>query len=222
MRGKHRRSPRGGGWPLGVAALLVFAGSGVAAADDDTPSLPLRGPISFEAFDLDGNGVISEEEFESVHRRRDEMREQEGLPPVGRRRAFADLDGDGDGAISREELRAGQGAGRGGPGRGPGPGGGRGMGMRGGRGMGGGPPPFSDFDLNGDGRIEEPEFAEARAARVAARAEEGRMLRGMATAPPFAEFDTDGDGSLTQEEFAAGVRRRWEGMDDGAQGGVEP
>jgi Ca2+-binding EF-hand superfamily protein len=84
------------------------------------------------------------------------------------------------------------------------------------------PPVFSDFDLNGDGRIDEPEFAQARAARVTARAKEGRMLRGMATAPPFADLDTDGDGSLTQEEFAAAVQRHWQGGDHRAPGGVQP
>ena len=96
--------------------------------------------------------------------------------------------------------------------------------MRGGRGMGRGGdwPAFSDFDLNGDGRIDEEEFAEARAARVTERANQGRMLRGMATAPPFADLDTNGDGSLSPEEFAAGVRRHWNGTDSGSPEPVDP
>ena len=201
---------------LGVAAMLVVMGGGMAVAGEDAAELPLRGPIPFEAFDLDGSGAISEREFDQVHARRDEAREQAGLPSTRRHHAFGDVDADGNGQITSEELNAVHGA-RGG-GRGLGPGTGRGSGMGGEA----GPPAFSDFDLNGDGSIDEPEFAEARAARVTARAKEGRRLRGMATAPPFADLDTDGDGSLTPDEFAAGVRRHWQGGPQGAPDQVEP
>jgi Ca2+-binding EF-hand superfamily protein len=199
---------------LGVAVLGVMMGGGIGMADGDVPELPLRGPIPFELFDLDGSGAISEVEFEQVHDRRDEAREKAGLPPTRRRHAFGDVDGDGDGQITSLELRAVHGAG--GAGRG------RGMGRGPGMGRGVDPPVFSEFDSNGDGAIDEPEFAEGRAARVTARAKEGRMLRGMATAPPFAELDTDGDGSLTPEEFTAGVRGHWQGTDHGTPGEVRP
>jgi Ca2+-binding EF-hand superfamily protein len=218
-------------WLPGVAALAMMIGGGIAVADGETSSLPLRGPIPFEVFDLDGSGAISEQEFDQVRARRARAREKAGLSPSRWSRPFGSVDADGDGAISRAELRAsheargdgprlGPGAGRGrgmgrgdGPRRGPGSGRGRGMGR------GDGPPSFSDFDLNGDGAIDEPEFAEARAARVARRAEEGRSLRRMPTAPPFAELDTDGDGRLTQGEFGAGVQRHWEGTSAGARDG---
>ena len=203
-------------WVLGVGALGVMMGGGIAMAESDAPPLPLQGPIPFEAFDLDGSGGISESEFDQVHARRAREREAAGLPAPRQRHSFGSVDGDGDGAISREELEAVHGAGGAGPGRGPGRGRGSGMG----RGVD--PPVFSEFDLNGDGAIDEPEFAEARAARVSARAEEGRMLRGMATAPPFADLDTDGDGRLTQDEFDAGVRRHWQGRGSGAPGAGKP
>jgi Ca2+-binding EF-hand superfamily protein len=202
---------------VGVATLVVaVGGGGVASAGGDVPDVPLRGPIPFEAFDLDGSGAISRQEFDQTHTRRDQAREQAGLPSTRRRHAFGDVDADGNGQITSEELHAVHGAR--GDGRGRGPGSGRGLGM----GRGDGPPAFSEFDLNGDGRIDEPEFAEARAARVTERAKEGRRLRGMATAPPFAELDTDGDGSLTPDEFGAGARRHRQGGGHGAPDQVEP
>ena len=61
---------------------------------------------------------------------------------------------------------------------------------------------FADFDLDKNGRMTEAEFDEARAARMKQRAEEGRMMRGMADGCTFAEIDTNHDGSVTPEEFA--------------------
>ena len=204
------------GWVLGVAALGMMMGGGIAMAGDDTSPLPLQGPIPFEGFDLDGSGAISEQEFDEVHARRARAREAAGLPVPRQRHSFSSVDGDGDGEIDREELEAAHGAGGAGPGQGPGMRGGRG------RGMGGGPPDFSDFDLNGDGGISEQEFIDARTKRIAERVREGRMMRGLTTAPSFADRDTDGDGSLTPEEFAAGVRRHQDRMGPGAPAEVDP
>lgn len=67
-----------------------------------------------------------------------------------------------------------------------------------------GPPTFEDFDADGDGFVSQEEFDTFRAERVAARAAEGRQMRGLANAPAFVEIDTDGDGRLTVEEFTAG------------------
>lgn len=63
-------------------------------------------------------------------------------------------------------------------------------------------PSFSDFDLNKDGRITEEEFNEARAARIADRAQKGYPMRGMASAASFADIDTNRDGTLSPAEFA--------------------
>ncbi len=67
-----------------------------------------------------------------------------------------------------------------------------------------GPPPFSSFDKDGDGFVSEEEFNTTRAARHAKMAEEGRPMKGMATAPAFSDLDTDGDGKLSEAELAAG------------------
>jgi hypothetical protein len=71
---------------------------------------------------------------------------------------------------------------------------------------GGGPgsmPSFADFDLNKDGRITEEEFNEARAARIADRAQKGYPMRGMGNAASFADIDTNRDGVLSPAEFSA-------------------
>jgi hypothetical protein len=70
----------------------------------------------------------------------------------------------------------------------------------------GGPGPmpvFADFDLNKDGRITEDEFNEARAARIADRAQKGYPMRGLGNASSFADIDTNRDGTLSPAEFAA-------------------
>jgi hypothetical protein len=64
-------------------------------------------------------------------------------------------------------------------------------------------PSFADFDLNKDGKITEDEFNEARAARIADRAEKGYPMRGLRNAQSFADVDTNKDGTLSPAEFAA-------------------
>lgn len=62
-------------------------------------------------------------------------------------------------------------------------------------------PTFADFDGNGDGRINEREFVDARSKRIAERATEGRAMRGLSEAGDFKDVDTNGDASLSPEEF---------------------
>jgi Ca2+-binding EF-hand superfamily protein len=62
---------------------------------------------------------------------------------------------------------------------------------------------FADFDANGDGTISEQEFVDARNARIAARAGEGRPMRGLAQAEEFKDIDSNGDGNISREEFDA-------------------
>lgn len=71
------------------------------------------------------------------------------------------------------------------------------------KGMGRNMPSFADFDMNGDGAITETEFYEARAARIAKRAEEGRKMKNLANAPSFDDIDKDDDGSVSPDEFSA-------------------
>lgn len=92
-----------------------------------------------------------------------------------------------------------------------------------------GPPPFSEFDHDGDGFVSEEEFNSTRAARMAAMAEAGRPMKGAATAPAFSDLDTDGDGRLSEAELIAGqkahrkaVREQHKGHDGDGMGRKMP
>jgi hypothetical protein len=74
------------------------------------------------------------------------------------------------------------------------------------------PPPLSEFDKDGDGFISEDEFNSTRAARMAAKAEAGKPLKGAATAPSFSDLDTDGDGQLSEAELIAGQQAHRKAM----------
>lgn len=65
------------------------------------------------------------------------------------------------------------------------------------------PPPFSDFDQNGDGWVSEDEFNQTRSQRMAAMAEAGKPMKGAKTAPAFSDIDSDGDGKLSEAELTA-------------------
>ncbi|MEJ2694190.1 MAG: hypothetical protein P8166_14405, partial [Candidatus Thiodiazotropha sp.] len=193
---KHLRN----GLLLGALISLT----GIANAQPPIPSD--RGPMPFAVFDLNRDGSISQQEFETAHAQRRQAPNPQGYS--ARRRydppRFADFDQNGDGALSPEELAQGQvnrarqrqppmwGSGQGadapaypgmgpGMGRGMGPGMGRGMGPGGRSGMGPGRgrnmPAFSEFDLNSDGLLQSQEFEEARAQRIRERSQQGYMMR---------------------------------------------
>ena len=183
-----------------IVASAVF----LVPALSQAAEIPERGPIPFEAYDTNADGYISEQEFNTARGERISKRASEGAPMRGMANApsFSQFDSNGDGRLSRDELAAGQRAQmeqrRGtGMGMGMGPGGGAGPGM--GRNM----PAFSDYDLNGDGKIVEDEFNEARGKRISERAQQGYPMRNIGNAPAFTDIDTNGDGAISAEEFAA-------------------
>jgi len=108
-----------------------------------------------------------------------------------------------------EPPARGGGMGPGGGGMGPG-GGGMGMGQNQGmgKGMGRNRPAFSEYDLNGDGKITEKEFNEARSKRISERAQQGYQMSNLGSAPSFADIDANGDGEISVEEFAAHQSQR--------------
>lgn len=179
-----------------IAFLTVF--SPISAQSEE---IPLRGPISFTAYDKDSNGLISEQEFSAIRGERMATRATEGRPMRGAASApaFSALDTNGDGQLTQDELAAGQKV-QMEKRRGMGMGMGRGRGM--GRGMGRNMPSFSEYDLDGDGKIVEKEFNEARGKRIGERAQQGYQMRNLGSAPSFADIDTSGDGAISTEEFS--------------------
>ena len=87
-----------------VLALLLAGSASMTPAADPIPS---RGPMPFEAYDTDGDGSISQQEFDTIRADRIQSRSEEGRPMrnLGNAPGFADIDTDGDGRLSREELQ---------------------------------------------------------------------------------------------------------------------
>jgi Ca2+-binding EF-hand superfamily protein len=200
----HQPIPR---WPNRI--LLAACLSIVAAGAPAQPAAP--GPMTFEGFDLNGDGAVTEQEFTDAHAARMSARAAQGMPMRGAASppVFADFDRDGDGRMTPEEFLAGRQArmqqmGPMGPGMAPGmgPGMDRGMGM----------PAFSDFDTNGDGNLTSQEFYDARAERMRQRAQQGFPMRNAPYAPTFESLDGDGDSRVSPEEFGAAQARHHQEM----------
>ena len=120
-------------------------------------------PPSFEDFDSDGDGFVSEEEFVTLHAARMKERAEAGHMMRGAASApsFSEFDENGDGKLDRDEFVAGHEAHRammrathgGRPGEDHGGRHGHGRPM----------PTFGDLDLDGNGCIDAEEFAKHQA-----------------------------------------------------------
>ncbi|MBN4063505.1 hypothetical protein JYT79_01855 [Cardiobacterium sp. AH-315-I02] len=185
---------------------LTYASSFIAFAIVFLPisahsvSIPDRGPIPFSIYDKDGDGLISEKEFIEIRAERMSKRAAEGRPMRGAASApsFPEFDTNKDGKLTSDELAAGQKV-QMEKRRSMGMGQGRGMGK--GMGMGKNMPAFSEYDLDGDGKILEKEFNEARSKRISERAQQGYQMRNLGNAPSFADIDINGNGQISTEEF---------------------
>jgi|GEM_PF-1247098 len=84
--------------------LSSFLGFTLYAADTT------RGPIGFEAYDKNKDGVISKEEFNAVHTERIKAKEEAGMPMRNAANVpeFSDFDANKDGRVSKEEFQKAQ------------------------------------------------------------------------------------------------------------------
>ena len=171
---------------LGLAFALM---SSQASAQDAGKGG--RGRIPFSAYDADGDGSITTQEFQDAKVQRGGGRGGSGksMQGAGRAASFEELDTDGDGKLTPDELDAGRGKGSGRAHRRP-------------------RHSFEDVDTDGDGAISESEFHEAHAARIRESAEQGRPMKHARTPTTFADIDSDGDGSISREEFSAHQAKR--------------
>lgn len=87
-----------------LATLLAMAVTPVPAAD---PDMPARGPVPFSSFDADGNGQVSQEEFNRAHTERlqQRTRSEKQYRYMGDAPAFGDIDSNADGSLSRKEVQ---------------------------------------------------------------------------------------------------------------------
>ncbi len=208
-----------GSMPLGLIAAIVGAIIPVyVLATGLQTELPARGPIPFAAFDKDNSGFITADEFDATRNARMAMKSDENRPMHGMANmpTFSDLDIDGDGKLTKQELSTGQNAHmqarREMMGQGKGMGKGQGHGMGKGMAMGKNMPAFADFDTDGDGKIIEVEFSEARQQRLNEMEQQGRQMKNMSHAPSFEDIDLNDDGEINSDEFTAHQSERRQNM----------
>ena len=122
---------------VGLLLVLVVVISSISVQAEQVPT---RGPIPFADYDRDSDGLISEEEFNTVRGERMAKRAAEGRQMRGAAGApaFSEFDTNSDNQLSSDELAAGQKAQMD-----------KRRGMRKGAGMQRNKPDFSEFDLDG-------------------------------------------------------------------------
>jgi Ca2+-binding EF-hand superfamily protein len=62
-------------------------------------------------------------------------------------------------------------------------------------------PTYSDFDIDGNGKVTQEEFENTQQARMSAQSEAGRIMRNADNAPIFSDIDTNSDGNIDEKEF---------------------
>lgn len=94
---------------LKLGSLLVGALC-LSSVTLNAQEMPQRGPMSFEMYDANGDGAITQEEFDGLHQKRMEQKQAQGMPMrnVGNAPNFHSFDKDKDGKLTEMELLKGQ------------------------------------------------------------------------------------------------------------------
>ena len=92
------------------SGLLIAFVIVLSPVNAQSTEIPARGPIPFDAYDKDGNGLVSEKEFNIVRTERMSTRAAEGGPMRGAAGApsFSVFDTDNDRQLTQNELAEGQ------------------------------------------------------------------------------------------------------------------
>ncbi len=177
-------------------------------------SLPTRGPIPFYIYDINSNGSITHDEFNTIRGLRMQSRSEQGRPMknMASDPKFDQFDSDKNGQLSPDELTHGQQLQR--QKRQS-----QRMSMRQGRGNGKGHsmPVFENFDKNQDGLLTPDEFSSGMQSHMQNRK---NMMRGQSMGmgmrqmqgqsqginrgrnqPKFTDFDTDNNGYISEQEL---------------------
>jgi len=95
---------------IGLCTILLGSLSCVVNLNAET--LPLRGPIDFATYDANGDGFITEKEFDDIRAKRVDQKVKDNMPMrnIGNAPAFSDFDANGDGKLTELELTKGQNA----------------------------------------------------------------------------------------------------------------
>ncbi len=170
-----------------TTGALCLIGSLANGAD-----LSQRGAISFDIYDLNKDGYISENEFYDIRGKRQSLKANQGMPMrnAGNAPDFNLFDTNNDGKLTKLELLKAQNtqiksnrSNQGNMNKGQ-------RGSKQGKGQGRmNIPTFENFDLNNDGYLTKKEMAEARGNRS------GRY------STPFSDIDTNNDGQVSKDEF---------------------
>jgi len=184
---------------------VVLGSLGVIASALLAQDLPDRGPVPFAAYDVNGDGYVSKQEFYDIRDARMQQKATAGMPMrnAGNAPDFEVLDTNKDGQLSELELLRGQNAN-----------------MQNNKGNKGNQnynnmknkatqmPAFESFDANKDGVLSKQELEESRDKRMEQKAADGKMLKNSANRMDFEDIDANKDGQISKEEFLNHQMRR--------------